>query len=49
MWNLQMQAVNNIFKWSFYTVTFAGLLIIGGVFGFWLSIETVIFLMGVGA
>jgi hypothetical protein len=44
-----MQAVNNIFKWSVYAVTFAGVLTVGGVVGFWLSIETLIFLMDVAA
>lgn len=42
-----MQAVSHIFKWSVYAVTFAGVLIVGGVAGFWLSIETLIILMDI--
>jgi hypothetical protein len=44
-----MQAVSNIFKWSVYAVTFVSVLTVGGVVGFWLSIETLILLMGVAA
>lgn len=45
----EMQVVNRFFKWSVYAVTFSGVLIVGGVAGFWLSIQTLIFLMGVAA
>jgi hypothetical protein len=44
-----MQAVSNVFKWSVYAVSFTGVLIIGGVAGFWLSIQTLILLMDVAA
>ena len=44
-----MQAFSGIFKWSVYAVTFAGVLVVAGVAGFWLSIETLIFLMDVAA
>lgn len=44
-----MQAASNVFKWSVYAVTFTGVLAVGGVVGFWLSIETLIFLMDVAA
>jgi hypothetical protein len=46
---IKMQAVRSFFKWSFYAVAFVGVLVVGGMAGFWLSIETLIFLMDVAA
>jgi hypothetical protein len=44
-----MRVVTNFFKWSFYAIAFVGILSIGGVFGVWLTIETLVLLMDVVA
>jgi len=44
-----MQAVNNLFKWSFYISSATGLMIFGAIFASWLIVEILVILVGITA
>jgi len=44
-----MQAVNSIFKWSFYISSATGFMIIGGIVTSWLMVEILVILVGMTA
>ena len=44
-----MQAVNNVFKWSFYLSGMTGLTILLSIVTSWLAIELLVVLVGITA
>lgn len=44
-----MHTINNVIKWSFVTSAVLALLVVGGLFAIWFTVEVLVFLVNISA
>lgn len=44
-----MHAINNMIKWSLVTSAVLALLVVGGLFAIWFTLEVLVFLVNISA